>query len=71
MARTTRPIYRIKAEHPGRPGMPLHVSDRAGNIIGVGGDVVPADLAPELLASLIDKGFVELVGPAPDSEGGQ
>ena len=71
MARTTRPIYRIKAEHPGRPGMALRVTDKAGNIIGVSGEVVPSDLAPELLASLIANGYAELIGATPDAEGGE
>lgn len=69
MARTTRPMYRIKAEHPRRPGQPLRVTDKAGNLIGVSGEICRDDLAPELLASMITNGYVELV--TPDAKGGQ
>lgn len=61
---TTAPgsAYRVKAEHPGRPGSPLRVTDRSGRLIASSGDLC-TDVAPEFLASMIRKGWVELVEP--------
>jgi hypothetical protein len=56
--------YRVKAEHPRRPGQSLRITDKAGTLIAVSGDrcdTVPA----HYLASMIANGYVERVEPLP------
>ncbi len=53
--------WRVKAEHPERPGSgPLCVYDKAGNVIATAGQTCES-VAPELLASMIRNGYVEPV----------
>lgn len=60
--------YRIKAEHPGRPGQPLRISTKDNVTIGVSGDLC-TNVAPELLASMIASGYVERVGEETPAHG--
>jgi len=51
--------YVVRAEHPRRPGQPLRVTDKDGNLIAMSGE--RCDLvSPEHLASMIANGYVEL-----------
>jgi hypothetical protein len=56
--------YRVCATHPRREG-PLRITDKAGTLIAVSGQTC-AHVAPELLASMIRNGYVELV-PASEA----
>jgi hypothetical protein len=56
--------YRVKAEHPRRPGQSLRITDKAGTLIAVSGDRCDK-VAPDLLASMIANGYVERVEPVP------
>ena len=51
--------YRIKAEHPRRPG-PLVVRDVSGNVLGCSGDFCD-NVPPKMLQSMIANGYVEPV----------
>ncbi|HWB15973.1 MAG TPA: hypothetical protein VG538_06150 [Vicinamibacterales bacterium] len=56
--------YRVKAEHPRRPGQSLRITNRHGSLIAVSGDRCDK-VAPDLLASMIANGYVERVEPVP------
>lgn len=59
------PSYVVKAKHPRREG-PLRITDKAGNLLAVSGEVVD-HLPAELVESMIRNGYVEEVQP----EGGE
>ena len=61
MTTTTGSAYRVRAQHPRRPG-PLRITDKAGRFIAQSGDLC-TNVAPELLESMIRNGYVELVEP--------
>lgn len=52
--------YRVKAEHPRRPGQPLRITDKAGALLAVSGETC-GHLTNAQLESVIRNGFVELV----------
>ncbi len=51
--------YVVRAEHPRRGG-PLRITDKAGHFLAQSGDSC-ASIAPDLLASMIQNGYVERV----------
>lgn len=59
--------YVVRAEHPRRGG-PLRITDKAGTLLAVSGQVCTG-IAPELLQSMIANGYVELrpAMSAPDA----
>jgi xanthine/CO dehydrogenase XdhC/CoxF family maturation factor len=52
--------WRVKAEHPRRPGTALEVTARDGRMIAVSGETCERATAEEL-ASMIKNGYVERV----------
>jgi hypothetical protein len=54
--------YRVKAQHPRRPG-PLRITAKDGTLIAVSGQIC-AGVSAEHLASMIRQGFVERVPSA-------
>jgi hypothetical protein len=55
--------YRVKAQHPRRPG-PLRITAKDGTLIAVSGDRCDR-VSAEHLASMIANGYVERVEPEP------
>lgn len=51
--------YRVKAQHPRRPG-PLRITAKDGTLIAVSGQIC-AGVSAEHLASMIANGYVECV----------
>lgn len=56
--------YRVRAAHPRRGGS-LRITDRAGAVLAVSGEIVE-DLDAELVASMLANGYLE-----PDTEQGE
>ncbi len=52
--------YRVKAEHPRRPGQPLRITNKDGGFIAESGQTCD-HVAADDLASMIANGYVELV----------
>ena len=64
--------YRVKAEHPRRPGQPLgDVTTKDGTVVASSGDVIDSGDLPEyLLASMLANGYLEPVTEPVKPEGG-
>jgi len=52
--------YRVKAEHPRRPGTPLRLTDKDGKFLAASGETC-GHLTPAQLESVIRNGYVEHV----------
>lgn len=57
--------YVVRAEHPRRGG-PLRITDKAGNLLAVSGQVCTG-ISPEHLQSMINNGYVERRPSATDA----
>lgn len=55
--------YRIKAEHPRRPGQPLRITDRAGRELGRSGDSCDGWTVAQIESGLRN-GYLERITPA-------
>lgn len=52
--------YRVKAEHPRRPGQPLRLTDKAGTFLAQSGDTCE-HLTNAQLESFIRNGYVDVI----------
>jgi hypothetical protein len=52
--------YRVKAEHPRRPGQPLRLTDKAGAFLAQSGDTC-GHLTSAQLESFIRNGYVDRI----------
>lgn len=59
--------YVVRAEHPRRPGQPLRVTDKAGQLVALGGERCDR-VSAEHLASMVANDYVEY---APVQKGGK
>ncbi len=69
--------YRVKGEHPRRPGQPLRITNKDGGFIAESG-MTCEHVSADDLASMIANGYVELVErpvqtprPSPLAKGGE
>ncbi len=54
-------LYRVKAQHPRRPG-PLVITDKAGKLLAVSGETC-GHLSAVELASMLRNGYIEPIEP--------
>lgn len=62
--------YRVKAEHPRRPGTPLRLTDKDGTFLAKSGETC-GHLTNAQLESVIRNGYVEHVAPAGKATKGE
>lgn len=61
--------YRVKAEHPRRPGQPLRITDKDGSFLVASGETC-GHLTNAQLESVIRNGYVEPIeGEKPAKKG--
>jgi len=58
--------YRVKAEHPRRPG-PLRITDKDGRVLAVSGETCD-HLTADQIASMLRNGYLDVESSTPAEE---